>query len=68
MKINLFGYNLIVELQKSDIVARVEALAKTYIGYGDSSLATKIARVKAYRNLTNAMLKESKDWVESHFA
>ena len=68
MKINLLGYTLIVELKKSDIVAQVEALAKTYIGYGDSSTATKITRVRAYRNLTNSMLKESKEWVESHFA
>lgn len=74
MRINLFGYTLIVELQKPDIlelqkrdlVVHVEALAKTYSDYERG--ATKIARIRAYRNLTNSMLKESKEWVESHFA
>ena len=66
MKVKMFGYTLAITLQKTNLVAEVEALAKTYSAYQQG--ATKISRIKAYRTLTNAMLKESKEWVESHFA
>ena len=68
MKIKLFGYALTVSITKADLVTETEKLARSYSAYGDTTLATKIARIKAYRNLTKAGLKESKDWVESHFA
>ena len=66
MRIKLFGYTIALTISKSDLVAEVERLAKTYAAYNAG--ATKLARIKAYRTITGAFLKESKDWVESHFA
>ena len=66
MRIKLFGYTIALTISKSDLVAEVERLAKTYAAYNAG--ATKLARIKAYRTLTGAFLKVSKDWVESHFA
>jgi len=65
MKINLFGYTLTIVLTKNDIIGDVERLAKTYTAYDAG--ATKLARIKAYRVLTNAGLKDAKEWVEAHF-
>jgi len=68
MEIELFGYTFTATLKRTDISKEVEALAKKTPTFGTSTIATKIARIKAYRKLTNAGLKESKEWVESHFA
>ena len=68
MKINILGYTVAITIEKSDLLDRVEKLAKTYRAYGQNEFVTLVCRVKAYRHLTNAGLKESKDWVESHFA
>ena len=66
MKINILGYTVAITITKSDLLSRVEKLAQTYSDYHAG--ATKLARIRAHRNLTGGMLKESKDWVESHFA
>jgi len=68
MEINLFGYTFTATLKKSGISKEVETLAKKNPSYGMSRIDTKLARIKAYRNLTNATLKDSKDWAGSHFA
>ena len=67
MKIKLFGYIISGSITK-DLVDATERLARSYPTYGNSPLATKIARVKAYRTLTNSKLYEAKEWVESNLA
>ena len=66
MKVNILGYTVAIVVTKSDLLSRVEKLAQAYADYHTG--ATKLARIRAYRNLTGCFLKESKDWVESHFA
>jgi len=66
MKINILCYTVEITITKSDLLSRVEKLAQTYSDYHIGK--TKLARIRAYRNLTVCFLKESRDWVESHFA
>jgi len=68
MKVNILGYTVAIVVTKSDLLSRVEKLAQTYGDYGAGTTSTKIARIRAHRNLMGCFLKESKDWVESHFA
>ena len=68
MKINVLGYTVAITITKSGLLSRVEKLAQTYADYGAGRTPTKLARIRAHRNLTGCLLKESKDWVESHFA
>ena len=69
MKINILGYTVAITITKSDLLNRVEKLAKTYGAYGSNRLATLICRVKAYRELIPGTgIKDAKNWVESHFA
>jgi len=68
MKINILGYTVAITIEKSDLLDRVEKLAKTYRAYGQNEFVTLVCRVKAYRELIPGTgIKDAKDWVESHF-
>ena len=66
MKFALFGYQ--ISIVSLNAVRRVEALARTYVHYGESQFSTKICRIKAYREIfKEESLKVAKDWVEANF-